>query len=79
MKNIHGNFGLVIYFHVPNVKLGGKVRKKIWHTGNIPGFLSCSEVFPNEDIQIVMITNISSKNFGHNCSNVESIVFEYIQ
>ena len=52
---------------------------KICYNLFILGFLSCNKVFQNEDIKIVMITNISSKNFGHNCSNVESIVFEYIQ
>ena len=28
MKNIHGNFGLVIYFHVPNLE-GGSMEIKI--------------------------------------------------
>ena len=59
-----------------DVELGGKVRKKIWHTGGIDGFLSCSKVFPDEDIQIIMITNIDSECFSPKFSKVESIVFE---
>ncbi len=60
-------------------ELGGKIRRKIWHTGGIPGFLSCNKIFPDEDIQIIMITNIASGSFPHKCDKVESIIFESIQ
>ncbi|MCM1989014.1 serine hydrolase domain-containing protein [Oceanirhabdus seepicola] len=62
-----------------DIELGGKVRKKVWHTGGIPGFLSCSKVFPDDDIQIIMITNIASEFFAPKVSDVEAIVFEHIQ
>lgn len=62
-----------------DVECGGKVRNVIWHDGVIPGFLACSKVFPDEDIQIIMITNIASEYFKSKCSKVVSIVFENIQ
>lgn len=62
-----------------DIELGGKVRKKMWHNGGIPGFLSCNKVFPDEDIQIIMITNIASEHFAPKVSKVESIVFEDMQ
>jgi len=62
-----------------DVELGGKVRKKIWHTGGIDGFLSCSKFFPDEDIQIIMITNIPNEHFAPKISKIESIVFEAMQ
>lgn len=59
-----------------DVKLGGKTRKKVWHTGGIPGFLSCSKVFPKENIQIIMITNITSECFSSAVDSIEKIVFD---
>lgn len=61
---------------IDEVELGGKVRKKVYHGGGIPGFFSANHTFPNEDVQIIMITNIVNKCFTDKISKVESIVFE---
>ena len=59
-----------------DVELGGKVRKKIYHGGGIPGFFSSNNIFPTEDVQIIMITNIVNEYFAGKVSMIESIVFD---
>jgi len=72
-----GNYGYGIF--TQDIELGGQVRKKVYHGGGIDGFLSANNIFINEDVQIIMITNILNEYFGDKVSKVESIVFEGIQ
>jgi CubicO group peptidase (beta-lactamase class C family) len=71
-----GYYGYGIFTN--DVELGRKLRKKVYHRGIIPGFLSSNNIFPTEDVQIIMITNIFNKHFADKVSKVESIVFENI-
>lgn len=57
-------------------KIGGKIRKKVYHSGGIPGFFSANNVFPDEDIQIIAISNIRNEYFYNEVTKIESIVFE---
>lgn len=60
-------------------EINGKMMKLIYHDGSISGFLSVNTIFPTEDINIVMLTNINDlDNFGGAVSNIESIIFENI-
>jgi hypothetical protein len=60
------------------VQLGKKIRKKVYHGGGIPGFFSANNIFPDEEVQIIMTTNIVNEYFADKVSKVESIVFEDI-
>lgn len=69
-----GYYGYGIF--IDDVELGAKVRKIVYHGGGIPGFFSANNTFPNEDVQIIMMTNVINKYFADKVSKVESIVFE---
>jgi len=69
-----GCYGYGVF--VNEVELGGRVRKKIFHGGGIPGFRSTNRIFPIEDVQIIMITNVLGEAFTEKAPNVERIVFE---
>lgn len=58
------------------IELEGKSRKKIWHGGGINGFLTSNSLFPDDDIQIIMITNVVSEYFGECVIKVESLIFQ---
>ncbi|MBS5823136.1 MAG: beta-lactamase family protein [Clostridium argentinense] len=64
--------------HLISEKLGGKVRERVDHSGIIPGFLASNEVFLEEDVQIIMITNVPCEHFFKRTSKVRRIVFEEI-
>jgi CubicO group peptidase (beta-lactamase class C family) len=80
MISKHANAGEKGYYgygiFIRDVELGGQVRKKVYHGGGIDGFLSANNIFINEDVQIIMITNILNEYFGVRVAKVESIVFE---
>ncbi len=61
---------------IKDVEFGGRIRKKVYHGGGIPGFFSSNTIFPTEDVQIIMITNITNEHFSDKVSKVESTVFE---
>jgi CubicO group peptidase (beta-lactamase class C family) len=71
-----GFYGYGIF--TTDVQLGEKIRKKVYHGGGIPGFLSSNSIFPDEEVQIIMTTNIINEYFADKVSNVELIVFEDI-
>ncbi|WP_027623983.1 serine hydrolase [Clostridium lundense] len=71
-----GYYGYGIF--TSDVKLGEKMRKKIYHGGGIPGFFASNSIFPTEDVQIIMITNVVSEAFAHKISKVEEIIFKDI-
>jgi len=64
--------------HLISEELGGKVRERVDHSGIIPGFLASNEVFPGEDVQIIMITNVPSEHFFKRVSKIRTIIFEEI-
>ncbi|HCQ91707.1 MAG TPA: penicillin-binding protein [Clostridium sp.] len=64
--------------HLISEELGGKVRERVDHSGIIPGFLASNEVFPEEDVQIIMITNVPSEHFFKRVSKIRTIIFEEI-
>lgn len=71
-----GCYGYGVF--VNEVVLGGRARKKIFHGGGIDGFLSTNRIFPIEDVQIIMITNILSESFSEKAPSVEKIIFEIL-
>ena len=73
-KNDYYGYGIFL----GDEDLGGKVRKKISHGGGIPGFFSSNEIFPEEDVQVIMITNIIDEYFFEVIPKVKSIIFEEI-
>jgi hypothetical protein len=80
MISKHANAGEEDYYgygiSIKDVELGGKVRKNVYHGGGIPGFFSSNNIFPTEEVQIIMITNIANEYFAGKVSKIESIVFE---
>lgn len=72
-----GSYGYGIFIN--DVELGGKARKKVYHGGGIPGFFSANSIFPTEDVQIIMMTNIINEYFADKVSKVESIIFKAIK
>ena len=71
-----GSYGYGIFIN--DIELGGKIRKKIYHGGGIPGFFSSNNLFLTEDVQIIMTTNIINEYFAGKVSKIEAIVFENI-
>jgi len=71
-KNSYYGYGL----YIQDVEVHGQVKRKLWHRGEVQGFFSCNTIFPHEDIQITMISNIYDKGFFNKVSHVESIVLE---
>ncbi|WP_460269230.1 serine hydrolase domain-containing protein [Clostridium sp. CTA-19] len=72
-----GYYGYGLF--IDEIELGGKVRKKVYHGGGIPGFFSENDIFPDDDIQVIMLTNIATMKFAPKIDAVESIIFKYIQ
>ncbi|WP_010297318.1 serine hydrolase domain-containing protein [Clostridium senegalense] len=71
-----GYYGYGVFIN--NLNFNDKIVKRISHSGRIPGFFSANNIFPDENVQIVMITNITSKQFKIQVKNVESILFKSI-
>ncbi len=71
-----GFYGYGIF--TADVELGGKIRKKVYHGGGIPGFLTSNNIYPDEEIQIIMTTNVVNEYFADKISKIETIVFEGI-
>lgn len=82
MISRHANTGEESFYgygiFTTDVQLGEKIRKKVYHGGGIPGFFSANNIFPDEEVQIIMTTNIVNEYFADKVSKVESIVFEDI-
>lgn len=74
IKCKEGFYGYGVF--LDEVEFGGKLRKKIWHTGIIPGFLSCNEIFKEDNIQIIVITNITNNYFNFIFNKIELIISE---
>lgn len=73
-KNFYG-YG----FFINDLELGGKARRKVYHGGGIPGFFTANSVFPEDGIEIIMITNIANEYFSDRVDKVETIVFDFIK
>ncbi len=71
------NYGYGVF--LSDEKVGEKERNIVYHGGGIPGFFSMNELYPEEGIQIIMITNIVNNDFFANIiPKVREIVFEEI-
>jgi len=50
--------------NITNDRIKNKIIRKIWHKGGRLGFKSYNEIFPDNDIEIVAMTNIHNSTFG---------------
>lgn len=73
-KNFYYGYG----FYLKEAEFGGKIRKKLWHRGGVNGFLGCNVLFPDEDIKIIILSNIFDVSLDSKISRIESIIFEDI-
>ena len=71
-----GYYGYDVFIN--DLSFNDKIVKRISHSGRIPGFFSVNNIFPDENVQIIMITNIANKQFKTQVKNVESILFKSI-
>jgi len=67
-----GFYGYGCFTHVKEIS--GKALYKVYVEGGIPGFYSISYVYPEKDIQIILLTNITGEFFGEDVESVEKIV-----
>ncbi len=63
---------------INNININNKVRKKVFHGGGIPGFFSMNNYYFDEDVQLIMLSNITSDYFWEAVSEIESIVLKVL-
>lgn len=73
-ENDYYGYGL----HISDDRIKNKMIRKIWHKGGRPGFKSYNEVFPQNNIEIIAMTNINNNTFNQNIRQVENIIFEHV-
>ena len=74
VKTKNGYYGYGVFIN--DIEENNKKLTKIWHSGTIPGFRSCNSFILEENLQIVLYTNIYKEGFGEVVQDIERIVID---
>jgi CubicO group peptidase (beta-lactamase class C family) len=74
-EDLYYGYGITIWRR----EYGSRIRTGISHSGGLPGFVSTNNIFPEDNVEIIILSNMTNSSKDEISLKLREIIFDVIK